>query len=265
MTEQHLDQLAKEAVTRYTTDKMALNDVATDIATRENMDPEHIKRLVEAVNTEAFKNKFDNPTEGATDRMVEFETASPHAVISRMLTEAKDAIEALPGNASEYDDDMTSSLPNTREYKADEMLPDQPPGKTSEERPVKKHIVAGRLHKTAEDLHSKKLAERNTFTDATQALLDCFRRAGASSFEEFEKSAFYHLGEEVAPYLQVLRQSLGKPSAEYDHVASVKIARVVDMETKEMKLLKSALTSYNTITKYAQALRTVEKQIARLT
>lgn len=263
MNEQQLHQLAKEAVSRYATEKVALNDAATDIATRENLSSEHVKRLVEAVNTQAFKEQFDGATPESADRMVEFETADPRTVLNRMLSNAKDDLSDPHADCGPSD--MDAPLPNTRRSDTS----DEPPPKTASaelhERPAKAHVLVARMRKTAEDLHIQKLGERNTFLDTTKDLLNCFRRSGGPSFEAFEKDAFYHHGTEAAAYLLTLRQSLGKPTATYDYGDATKVARVIETDTREMKLLKSALSSYNTIAKHAAAIANVEQKIAQLT
>ena len=261
LTDQMLTQFAKEAVDRLNLEKVALNETATDIATRENFDPEQVKRLVEATNTAAFKDRFDNPSDTQPDRMVEFETADALTVINRMLDEAKEVINSVVPQES-GGDDLSAALPNTRGDAPAELPPAEP--EPQREPKISGPIVIMRLQKAADDLSSQKLIERNTFTDATQSLIDCFRRADAPSFEEFEKDAFYKFGLNSAAYLQTIRKSLRKATAFYDYEAATKVARVIDTDTKEMALLGKALKSYDDIAKYAQAIDKMEQKIARL-
>ena len=66
-----------------------LHSSITKMARDNSMNPEQIKRLVEAANTTAFLNKFKEKT--GSDRMVEFDVADPAKVIDDALGDAQSA------------------------------------------------------------------------------------------------------------------------------------------------------------------------------
>jgi hypothetical protein len=242
LTEKMLEKFAGSIVDRYFSEKVALNDGVTEIAQSQNLNDEQIKRLVEAVNTTAFLKKFNNPDPGADGRVVEFETANPNAVINRMLDTAKAMLNS--GNCGcgsvDTETDISQDLPVTRADEAPAPPAEEGPPKLGEPR-IRGHIVIMRLRKTAEALKEAEYQARNDFTDATQQLVDRFRRLNSTSFEEFEKDAFYQLGPPAAPFLQLVRRSLNKGSADYDYTDMRKYARIVDTDTKEMHLLREMM------------------------
>lgn len=248
MSEKMLEKFAEEIVERFFEEKVALNDGVTEMAQTQNLNDEQIKRLVEAVNTTAFLQKFNNPEPDANGRVVEFETANPHAVINRMLGSAKDELDSnAVESPSEVDTitDLSTDLPVTRSDEAPAPPCEEEAPKLSEAR-VQKHAVINSLHKTAELFKERVWQARNDFTDATQNLLTRFRRLDGANFEEFEKDAFYQLGTSAAPYLQLIRRSLGKPPADYDYTDMQKYARVVDMGTPEMRLFHDMMEASQT-------------------
>jgi hypothetical protein len=263
MSEQLLEKFAETIVGRFFNEKVALNDGVTEVAQSENLNDEQVKRLVEAVNTTAFLKKFNNPSPGADGRVVEFETANPDAVINRMLSTARDTMDRSASPCTEDGNDLTQDLPVTRNDKAP-LEPVKEAEYSAPEPRIKKHVVDARLRKTAELLKEQEYQARNNFTDTTQALLNRFRRASGASFEAFEKDAFYQLGPAAAPHLQLLRRSLGRESADYDHVDMHKYARVVDMATPEMRLFQQMLKTSQTLKECRKGQEKVGEYLGRI-
>jgi hypothetical protein len=252
-TEQTLEKLSAEIVSRFLTEKVALTDGVVDAAQTHELNPEQVKRLVEAVNTGAFLHKFNDPKDGASangDRMVEFETADPNAALNRLLDNAKNE---MSGDAATTEDpagklDMLRELPATRE----DMVATEATSPASEQdlgRPLDADASILRsndihkLRKTAALLKEQTYQHRVEFTEAVQKLVTQLTKLGEVPFEAFEKDAFYHYGERSAPHLQMLRAVLSKPAVEYDHTAFTKVARVVDTRTPEMRSLLSMMMS----------------------
>jgi hypothetical protein len=278
MTEKMLEKWAEAIAETFFNESIPLNDGVTKVATEANLNPEQIKRLVEAVNTTTFLQKFNgmaDPDSMAHDRVVEFETADPNIVISRMLKSAKDSMshgsdcphgKSHPGcgeSACPCDgDDLTMSLPVTRSDKA--PLPPEKVASAPPEPRIEKHIVVNRLHKTADMLKASEYQARVSFTEAVQGLTTRFRRLNGASFEVFEKDAFYHYGGAAAPHLQFLRQALRKPTADYDLTDMRKHARFVNLKTPEMRHLQEMM-NWTKHRKYAAAaLKKVEADLARI-
>lgn len=265
LSEKLLEKLAETIVDRFFNEKIALNDGVTEAAQDQNLNSEQVKRLVEAVNTTAFLKKFNNPEPDANGRVVEFETASPNAVLNRLLDNAKNEMHSS-GNADTAQEEHPTDLPVTRADRVDEV-PVVPaiegPVKHAEER-IQRHVVINRLYKTAELLKEQEYQARNDYTDATQALLTRFRRLNGASFDTFEKDAFYHLGPPAAPYLQMLRRALNKVAADYDYPEMQKHARIVDMNTPEMRLFKDLMQASQDISDSTKGQEKVGEHLARI-
>jgi hypothetical protein len=264
MSEKMLEKLAESIVTRFFNEKVALNDGVTETAQSQNLNEEQIKRLVETVNTAAFLKKFNNMADPKTmnqDRVVEFETADPNAVISRMLNSAKTEMDST-GAGTPLKSDLQQDLPITRADEAPPVFKKEEPTKLSEAR-ISKPVVIKRLRKTAEFLKEQEWQARNNYTDATQTLLTRFRQHD-DLFSAFEKDAFYHLGPPAAPHLQLLRQALRKPTADYDYTDMQKYARVVDMSTVEMRLFLDMLKTSQTIADCKTGQKKVGEHLGRI-
>lgn len=268
MTEQQLEKWSAAITEQFFTEKRALNDGVTDVAEQESLNPEQVKRLVEAVNTAAFLKKFDSMSgtgaDASKDRMVEFETASPDAVLNRLLGKAKDSMAGGVTSGDCARDDLSAALPVTRSDEA----PDEPEEKAAEYIPAEPRIdreaVRKRLYSALDQFKAAEYQARVDFTEAFQQMADRFRRASGATFEEFEKDAFYRYGGVAAPHLQLLRQTLRLPTADYDVTEMRKYARIIDSRTPEMRALQQLLDHTAARKKYAQSVEKTEGYLGRL-
>lgn len=257
LTERHLEKYATEVVNGFFQGETPMTEGVVKVAERENFNPEQIKRLVEAANNMAFQRKFSE-AEG-TDRTAatEFETADPNAAIQRLIGAAKEVMDAVEqsGCPAAPEGDLTADLPTTRpDAKPLDMAgPEDNLNKVGEPR-VQGHIMILKLRKTAEELRDREYQTRVTLTDDFQKLATAFTRLNGTSFEAFEKDAFYKWGPRVAPHLQLLRRSLKKEAATYDHATMTKIARVIDSATPEMQLLRNVMTGSEEVTQLRQGM-----------
>lgn len=100
------------------------------------------------------------------------------------------------------------------------------------------------LRKTAETLNSTKLAAEMECRDAVFELRDQFRKLyDVEPFEDFEKKAAALYGRDAVAPLNFVRSLMGKPEVEYDYDVLQKHAGLVNDDTAEMKLLKTAIDS----------------------
>lgn len=249
LTEQNLEKLSSEVVDAFFKNAGTLTDGVVKIAERESLNPEQIKRLVEAVNNMTFQRKF-SAAEG-TDRMdaSQFETADPNSALQRLIQAAQDLMEEQGGTASmEGGDpctpmgDLEQALPNTRP----EQEPFNPAGPEDNYRQsgspkISSSVVGMKLRKTAELLNEQQYQHRVNFTECFQKLATQFTRLNGTAFEAFEKDAFYKWGERAVPYLTMLRGTLRKPAATYDHGAMTKVARVIDSSQPCMRLFAETM------------------------
>lgn len=259
LTEQQLDKLAHQVVDRFLLEKVALTDGVVETARQEDLNPEQIKRLVESVNNLTFLKKF-NGTPSGQDRVVEFETANPNAAIQRLLEDAK--AECNPG-AEETKTSAYNDLPFTRAG-LPEALPEEKTAAAPEPRSPDKSLTILKLRKTAELLDEQKYQARMGLTETLEDLATRFTRVGGATFEAFEKDAFYKWGDAAGPHLQLLRQSLRLPMADYDYKAMTKIGRVIDTGTYEMQQLQKLMQYQRDIEQLEHGRQKVAEYLERL-
>jgi hypothetical protein len=257
-----LEKRATAVVDRFLREKVALTDGVVAAAQEENLNPEQLKRLVEAVNNMAFLKKF----EGAPDRMnaSEFEPASADAALQQLVDQAgaeSDGAE-LPGQPTAVDngsngqnsgintaDDLVAALPMTRPGESPLPPPTQQPPPA--ESPVSGAKMAMRLEKTAEQLRDARLQAQYRFTDEFQRLATYFTRSDAPPFEAFEQDALYKWGAVAIPHLGALRAVLRKSPAEYDPTVNTKVARIIDSRTPAMGSFQALLEEADKMVKAA--------------
>lgn len=250
LNEQQLEKYAAEVVNAFFKENVALTDGVVKIAERETLNPEQVRRLVEAVNNMTFQRKF-SAAEG-TDRMdaSQFETANPDSALQRLIQAAKDLMDEQGGTSgSPCEGDLSNDLPTTRS----DVTPLNPAGPEDNLTPVGEPKLSGtvvimKLRKTAELLRDQQYQHRVRFTEAFQDLSTRFTRATGPAFEEFEKDAFYKWGTRAVPYLSMLRGVLHKPEATYDHDTMTKVARIIDPSTPLMRLFRTTMEHSENVT-----------------
>lgn len=262
LTEQQLDKLAHQVVDRFLTEKVALTDGVVDTAQQENLNPEQIKRLVESVNNLTFLKKF-NGTPNGQDRVVEFETANPNAAIQRLLEDAKTTCEGSNGPSTSETKTSAHDLPFTRAG-LPEALPEEKTAEVHAPRAPDKALTLLKLRKTAELLDDQKYQARVGLTETFEGLVTRFTRVGGVAFETFEKDAFYKWGDAAGPHLQLLRQSLRLPTADYSHATMTKISRVIDTGTHEMQQLQKLVQYQRDIEQLEAGRQKVAEYLERL-
>lgn len=270
LTEASLEKLSQEIVNRFLTEKVALTDGVVDAAGRENLNPEQIKRVVEATNNALFLHKFNNPEKEASDRMVTFEPACSDAAISRLVgnadqeiktSMAKTASAMLNVNPGRFNADLHTDLPNTR----GELPPLEKAAEAPAPEPrVNRDKMIIRMTKTADELNIQKLAKLHEVTEDLQNLITSFTKLYGPSFEEFEKDAFYLWGDDVVESLGVMRAALHLPPATYDHAAMTKVARVVDTETPAMQQFKTLVQHADEFDRLEKATESVQAKLAEI-
>jgi len=265
MTEQHLDKLAHQIVDRFFIEKIALTNSVVETAQQENLNPEQIKRLVESVNNLTFLKKF-NGTPPGHDRVIEFETANSDAAIQRLLDQAQNDTRNIEQALSKSAEDPSKSKDNELPFSragAPEALPPKPM-ESEVEPPINLTHMTLKLRKTAELLDEQAYQTRMNLTNTLEKLATQFTRVGGPDFIAFEKDAFYTWGDTAGPYLQLLRQSLRYPLADYDSTAITKVARVMDSHTVEMQQLQSLMRYKQSIDQLEASRKKVGEYLERL-
>lgn len=266
ITDRELEKLASRVVDRFFNEKVALTEGVVDEAQDANLNEEQTRRLTEAVNNETFLRKFKNEE----DRLAgsEFQPADAHAAICRMLDAAKDLVSATkaPGGMMTEDElmDAAGDLPNTRpEHEPLEPLEGEEVT-ASREPKIRGHVVIMKLRKTAALLKDEEHQARMNLTDHFQKMATTFTRIDSAPFEEFEKDAFCKWGGRAVPFLNLLRDSLAKPRADYDRDAMTKTARVIDSSTPLMREFHRMMAASESVTKAQRAQEKVATYLRQL-
>lgn len=228
--------------------KKPINELSEKVARDENLQPDEIRTLVRLANVEAFKELFKRKDDG--DKMVEFETGDPEAVIHRIVDSAQNA----PQSANISNDKMAS------EWDAPDLMVEKRYGrkydapaqeKTAAElnasytpTPMRQDLAVLALRKLAEEFEVERLSAGQRWEDALTKIAREFRKAPGygPNFVMFEKDALADYGMDAWPELAGIRETL-KLSMELP--APTKIASLQDRHvtenTKELKLLKEAM------------------------
>lgn len=266
LTERSLECMANEVLQSHTNDNQTLTDGVVKIAQRDNLPPEHIKRLVETVNNKAFLQKFNAATGPDRIEASEFETADAQDALQRLLDAAHDLVQALPSDAetSPCANDLTADLPMTRP-EAPAPLPPEVQKTSSATPKIKNVVVANRLRKTAAQLKEQYHQHRFSFQETAEKLATHFTRLKEQNrFEIFEKEAFYKWGENAVPFLTTLRMILKKEPVTYNYAEFRKVARLIDSTAPDMQLFSKMMEHYRELTLSEQGLRKTQNYLEQL-
>lgn len=105
-----LETLGKQAAKRFLEEGVALNDSITELASQHpHLQNEHVKRIVEFANNEAFQHLFQH----SDDKNVHFDVADPGVVIRDLKDGGSPAHDGKVLNASNKSDGKKSQVPAT--------------------------------------------------------------------------------------------------------------------------------------------------------
>lgn len=244
---------AQEIARQHVISKKPLNDLSEKFAKDNSMNPDEIRTLVRLANVATFQELFKQKS-GEPDRMVEFETGDPEAVIRRIVDDAANGQQT----ANVGNDKLAFEVPDMMREKRLGKLFDPPPGeeKTASETPTKKpkrDMVVLSFRKLAEEFRIEQIAESQKWDSKVSELAVVFKRAPGYGprLEDFEKDAYAEHGLDILPELTLIRQicKLPPPAPDDTKVAALK-ERHATQDTPELRLLKEAMDSRAAYLKY---------------
>tara|TARA_Y100000592_G_scaffold19371_1_gene29693 strand:- start:11605 stop:12432 length:828 start_codon:yes stop_codon:yes gene_type:complete len=210
-----IDSLAFKAVKDLNAGETLHNSVVK-LAKDNSMNPEQIKRLVEATNTSAFLDKFNSKT--GSDRMVEFKVADPSQVINEALGSSSNNHSATSGPS------ITISISTDSDHSLGDSVMDEVRSLPEEKVASDSYPTEGFfLHtKEASELthHNKLQAKDSLLTkiascnyqaeDLANAIHASFRGIyNRQKYASFELDALSTYGNSAIPGLQMVRNRLG--------------------------------------------------------
>lgn len=274
------EQKADEAVRGFLDGGAPLEDSIVSIATRDQLNPEQIKRIVEMANTAAFLEMFKRKS--GDDRMVEFETASPESVIKKFYEVGPNSFGAtvvsvsgspdLASAGSFFDDvaDENSSCGCGMKMDPCSCMSAGPIVEVSKEaswKPrvdsINKQKLAVRLDKAKEVIADKLAAAYYEADEIADKLSAKFKSIyDRDKLAEFEQDGLAHFGPKAVYGFNAVRSRLKKPL--YESMPSESVVKtasefhLVDSRQPEIALLGSFLEKVAQIKEYDHAKKAIE-------
>lgn len=263
--EQEYVKHAQGLAEQHLVSKKSLNELSQKFAADNNLNPEEIRTLVRLANVATFQEMFKNKDGG--DKMIEFDTGDPEAVIRNMVSSSS----APPETANIHNDKLASEIPDMMMEKrlGHKFDPVPEAEKVAEytEKPAREDIVVMNLRKLASEFTIAKITAGSKWEDKLASLSLVFKRAPGygPKFGDFEKAAWAELGIDASPEMAFLYEDL---KVKHDKPALEKVAflqeRMVVDDTPELCLLKEAQTERKAYEKYSSALGWIDKNMPAL-
>ena len=245
--------------------KKSLNELTEKFAQENKLNPEEIRTLVRLANVATFQEIFKKKDGG--DKMVEFDTGDPEAVIRKMVASANEP----PQTANISNDKLAGEVPDMmrekRLGKKFDPVPEAEKVAEYSEKAARPDIVVMNLRKLAGEFTLARISAGAKWEEKLGSLAKVFKRAPGygPKFRDFEKQAWADLGSEAAPEMAVLYEELKVPGLQ---MTSEKLAHLQDRlivdNTPEIKLLREAHEARQTYQKMAGALEWVDKNMPAL-
>jgi len=256
---------ANEIAVAHAASKRSINDLAEKVARENCLNPDEIRTLTRLANVAAFQELFKAKDDG--DKMVEFETGDPEAVIRRIVDEEP------PQSANIHNDklaaytavpDMMRAKRLGREFDAAEKVAayDDVP-----ERPLRPDMTVLALRKLASEFEIEQLGAAHRWETKLAELTQVFRRPAGYGpvYTDFEKDAYAVYGMDIVPELTLLRENLRMPAPNPDpeKVASLCERHVADA-TKELSVLEQAKQAREDYVRFGCGLEWIDKNMPAL-
>lgn len=259
-------KMAQLVVDGYLKQSIPLEEGLAKVAIDQGLNPDQIKNLVQLANTMAHLTLFDQKTDG--DKVIEFVPADPAAVIKRVFTNGEPPEDAsTPAEVLRSESDFFSDLPDLLDKVRDmirkpEELMTAPESETKNTgvSPTKRQMLIIRIRKVASELENKKHETAFEYKDTLDKLASDYAKLYGPSYAEFEKDALALRGELALPVLADMRRCLRLPRLDTSP-GMLKSARVVDSESKPMKLLDRLIKLNSDYENYAEAQEYLTEQV----
>jgi len=257
----HAQSLAEQ----HLVTKKSLNELAEKFSSENSLNPEEIRTLVRLANVATFQELFKTKADG--DKMIEFETGDPEAVIRRMVSSATEP----PQTANINNDKLAGELPDMMADKRRGFKLEDPPAvKVASEDAVKAaspDVVVMNLRKLESEFSLEKISAGMQWEEKLGSLVTTFKRAPGygPAFKTFEKEAWASFGSDVAPEMAFLYEELRlkNPLPSNEKIAELH-ERVVVEETPELNTLKQAVDARKVFQKMSGALAWIDKNMPAL-
>lgn len=248
--------------------KKPLNDLSEKVARDESLQPDEIRTLVRLANVATFQELFKRKDDG--DKMVEFESGDPEAVINRIVSAAQES----PQSANIHNDKLASAwdapdmMIAKRLGKAfDEPAVEKIASDADTERPMRQDLAVLALRKLAEEFDIERISAGQRWESLTDKLAVEFRKAPGygPAFSDFEKDAYADHGMAAWPEIKCVRETLRLSTAEPSHTKVAELqARHVTDDTRPLRTLKQAIDARADYEKFANGLSWIQQNMPEM-
>lgn len=224
--------------------KKPLNDLSEKVARDENLQPDEIRTLVRLANVATFQELFKRKDDG--DKMIEFESGDPEAVINRIVSSAQES----PQSANIHNDKLASAWDAPDMMVAKRLGREFDPPVTEKvasddaPRPMRQDLAVLALQKLASEFEIERISAGHRWESLTDKLAAEFRKAPGygPAFSDFEKDAYADHGMDAWPELKCVRETLRLPTTEPSSTKVAELqARHVTDDTRSLRTLKQAM------------------------
>lgn len=237
--EQNASEMARKFV--ESAGQNTINDQAVKLAMDAQLNPDGVRTLVRLANVHIFENMMAKAAEnGAKDRMFEFETGDPEAVLTQLHSTAKVAsvVRQEPSSDDRIIDFFSDvAVPEPLEKVASPVVMEEKPAPLS----VNEHReLLTRFEKAAEKLRSERLeAQMVWYGEMEKAAAHLQATDSRSEFRvRLEKDAVAHFGETVVPELRMLQRLTGTP-LEVQVCGGEKVATVLTHHIPDPRVVRT--------------------------
>ena len=246
--ETKFEKYAAIAANAYLENDVPLNDSIVKIAEEKELNPEQIKRVVEAANVKVFQKHFaDESREGHKD--VDFDVADPKVIIRRIYVIKKSPSVKMCDGAGMGRRLGSSPLDFFRDLAMDnfsdrvqEDVEDLPEEKIKINRPT----LVLRIKTAKANLEKKAYIASEEYVEKVASISRNYRRSDADpkAFENLCKEAFEHRGEAIRPILESIAKQARKEVPEFTEGQLSKVAGFASDELQEVLKLEDIAKEY---------------------
>ena len=278
-TENKFEKLAEIAANEHVDKGVSLNDSIVKLAEENELNPEQIKRVVEAANVKVFQKNFeDESREG--HKNVDFDVADPKVIIKRIYVIKKQdpEIEDPSGCTCGHSEDPFSRMPSPLDFFKNlgmDNFTSTSPGITSTKvitmKPssddMDRPTLVIRIKKAKANLEKQAYAISEDYVDKAVEFSKQFRRAAndPSVFQSLCKEAYDHKGAEVEHTLNFIGREAKQQVPSYqEHEMQhglCKVAGYIDSNLEKVFELNDMIAEYN---RYETASQLAEEQLQEM-
>jgi len=208
-TKVDFNKLAEEVTTSFFKEQEPLKKCIVTVASKEQLNPNEVQRLVELANIKATLKMLA----ASTDKTVEFDLANYNDVLSEIM-ESSEVSEESSKDTNEGKSTEPIDIPNFTEKDRMDKRPSLFDlfGVKKPEEPEKKdtpqHVIIMRLKKQAEELTQEKIASEIRVYDEYDYLVSEFSKLRSPDFNKFASDCAAVYGDRIIPVIDSLSKDI---------------------------------------------------------